>query len=62
MYTHFNRGYLRTFSKFNQNVMHSVWCDILSEDGARLMNARATLSYGRTVKENGGWNVVVRKT
>jgi hypothetical protein len=40
--------------------MFSVQCDILSKDGASHMNARATLSNGRTAKENGGVTVVVR--
>jgi hypothetical protein len=31
--------------------------DILSKDGASHMNARATLSNGRTLKENGGGTV-----
>jgi hypothetical protein len=31
--------------------MYGVYCDILSKDGASHMNARATLSNGRTVKK-----------
>jgi hypothetical protein len=34
-YIHFNRGYLRKFSKLNLNVVY----DILSKDGASHMNA-----------------------
>jgi hypothetical protein len=36
-----------------------VQCDILSKDGASHMNARATLSNGRTVKEHGGETVCI---
>jgi hypothetical protein len=32
-------------------------CDIPSRDGASHVNARATLSNGRTIKENGGGKV-----
>jgi hypothetical protein len=42
--------------------MYGVQCDILSKDGVSHMNARATLSNGRTVKQNGGGTVVVRAT
>jgi hypothetical protein len=59
LHTHFNRGYLRTFSKFNRNVMYDVYCDILSKDGASHVNARATLSNGWTLKENGGGTVCI---
>jgi hypothetical protein len=55
MYTHFNRGYLWAFCKFNLNVMHCVSRDILSKDGASHMNARAA-------KENGGRKAVIRAT
>jgi hypothetical protein len=53
MYTHFDRCYLQTFSKLNRNVMYSVYCDILSKDGASHVNARVTLSNDRRVTENG---------
>jgi hypothetical protein len=36
------RGYLLTFLELERNVMYGVYCDILSKDGARHMNARAT--------------------
>jgi hypothetical protein len=39
MYTHFNIGYLRTFSKLNRIEIYGVYCDILSKDGASYMNA-----------------------
>jgi hypothetical protein len=57
VHTQFNRGYLRTFSKFNREVMYDVYSDILSKGVASHVNARATLSNGRTVKENGGGTV-----
>jgi hypothetical protein len=60
MFTHFNGVYLRTFSKLKRNVISGVWCDILSKDGASHMSARATLSNGRAVNENGGGTVVIR--
>jgi hypothetical protein len=41
--------------KWQQN---GVYCDVLSKDGASHMNARATSSNDRTVKENGGGAVV----
>jgi hypothetical protein len=59
MYTHFNRYNLQAFSKLNQYVMYSVYCDVLSRDGTSHMNARATLSNGRTVTENGTRTVVI---
>jgi hypothetical protein len=37
--------------------MHAVLCDIPSKNGASHMNARATISNGRMVKENGGGTV-----
>jgi hypothetical protein len=40
--------------------MYGLWWDILSTDGASHMNARATLSNERTVKENGSGVVVIR--
>lgn len=58
MYTHFHRGYLQIFLKLNQNVMCSVYCGIVSKDGAGHMNARATLSNGRTVRQSGDGTVV----
>jgi hypothetical protein len=58
IYTHFHRGYLRIFSKLNQNIICGVYCDVVSKDGTSHMNARATLSNGRTVGENGGGTVV----
>jgi hypothetical protein len=60
MYKHFNRGYLRTFSKWNQNVMYGEQYNILSKDCASYMNSRAILLNCRTVKENGGQMVVIR--
>jgi hypothetical protein len=42
--------------------MCNVYCDILSKDNANHMNARATLSNGKTVKINGGGAVVLRAT
>jgi hypothetical protein len=62
MYTHFNRGYLRIFSKLKRNVIYGVECDILSKDGASYVNARAILSNGRIVKENGSGTAVFRAT
>jgi hypothetical protein len=59
LHTHLNRGDLRIFSRFNQNVMYDVWCDILSKDGASRMNARATLSNSRIFKENIGGTVCI---
>jgi hypothetical protein len=43
----------------NPNVMYSVYCDVRSKDGVSHMNARAILSYGRTVKENCGETVCI---
>jgi hypothetical protein len=42
--------------------MYDVQCDILSKGNAGHMNARAALSNGREVKENGGGTVVLRAT
>jgi hypothetical protein len=39
--------------------MYGMQCDILSKDGASHMHARATLSNGRKVKENGGGRVCI---
>jgi hypothetical protein len=44
--------------------MYCIVCssDILSKEGASHMNARATLSNGRRVKENGDGTIIVRAT
>jgi hypothetical protein len=62
MYTQFSRGRLWVFSKLNRNVIYGAYSDILSKDGTSHMNARATLSNGRTIKGNGGGAVVIRVT
>lgn len=59
MYTHFGRCYLQIFSKLNQNVMYSVYCDVFSKDGASHVNARVILSNDKTVIGNGGRIVVI---
>jgi hypothetical protein len=40
--------------------MYGAYCDIISKDGDSHMNARATLSNCRTVKENGDGTIVVQ--
>jgi hypothetical protein len=40
MYTRFNRDYVQTISKFNQNAMYCVLHNVLLKDGVGHMNAR----------------------
>jgi hypothetical protein len=46
----------------NRNIIYGGQCDILSKDGVSHMNARATLSNGMTVEQNGGGTVVTGGT